>query len=142
MSLNENEQPEYVKTEAVENVDGVTIVKMAQETIIPGATISTDGLAVYNALNAAGYEQQGEKFDPVNNPRHLHWLHVIISNLKSFIAGTYHGLDKKHLQSYFDEFCWRFNRRKFGNQLFNRLLQACASTTSITYTKLVGIESH
>lgn len=142
MSLNEKDQPEYVKIEVVENVDGATIIEIAKETITPGATICTDGLAVYNSLNAAGYEQRGEKFDPVNNPKHLHWLHVIISNLKSFIAGTYHGLDKKHLQSYFDEFCWRFNRRKFGNQLFNRLLQACASTTYITYTQLVGGQAH
>ena len=138
MSLNEEGCPEYVKIQVVEQVNGGTITKIANDRIAPGTTIRTDGLGVYKALNKAGYEQQGEKFDPENNPKHLHWVHVIISNLKAFIIGTYHGLDKKHLQRYFDEFCWRFNRRRFGNQLFNRLLQACASTTTITYTQLVG----
>jgi len=140
MSLNEEGHPEYVKIQVVEQINGVAITEMANDTIAPGATIRTDGLGAYKALNKASYEQQGEKFDPENNPKHLHWLHVIISNLKAFIVGTYHGLDKKHLQRYFDEFCWRFNRRRFGNQLFNRLLQACASTTTITYTQLVGVD--
>ena len=141
LSLDEDGRPEYVKIQIVENVDGDTIAEMAKETIKPGSTISTDGLNVYNALNAAGYEHQGDKIDRENNPKHLHWLHVIISNLKAFIIGTYHGLDKKHLQRYFDEFCWRFNRRRFGNQLFNRLLIACASTGTITYAQLVGAEN-
>ena len=141
MSLNEEGYPEHVKMQVVENVDGATIVEMAKEMIAPGATVSTDGLSAYNALNEAGYEHSGEKFDPENNPKHLHWLHVIISNLKALITGTYHGLDKKHLQRYFDEFCWRFNRRRFGNQLFNRLLEACTSTTTITYAQLVGAEA-
>jgi transposase-like protein len=141
MSLNEEGHPEHVKMQVVENVDGATIVGMAKETIAPGATINTDGLSAYNALNEAGYKHNSEKFDPENNPQHLHWLHVIISNLKALITGTYHGLDKKHLQRYFDEYCWRFNRRRFGNQLFNRLLEACTSATTITYVQLEGSES-
>lgn len=48
-----------------------------------------------------------------NNPDHLKWVHITISNTKSFIAGTFHGLNSKHLQSYLNEFCYRFNRRKF-----------------------------
>jgi transposase-like protein len=140
MSLNEEGHPEYVKVQVVDNVDGVTIVDIAKETITPGVTVSTDGLSVYNALNEAGYEHQGEKHDPKRNPKHLHWLHVFVSKLKAFIIGTYHGLDKKHLQRYFDEFCWRFNRRRFGNQLFNRLLEACVSTTTITYAQLTGVK--
>ena len=137
MTLNEEGHPGHVKMQVVENIDGDTIVETAKETIAPGATVRTDGLSAYNALSKAGYKHSREKFDPENNPQHLHWLHVIISNLKALIEGTYHGLEKKHLQRYFNEFCWRFNRRRFGNQLFNRLLQACASATTMTYAQLV-----
>ena len=42
---------------------------------------------------------------------YLHWLHKAISNLKAFLLGTYHGRCTQ-LQSYLDEFCFRFNRRK------------------------------
>jgi transposase-like protein len=141
LSLNNEGQSEHLRIKAVDNVDGTGIIQAATDTIRPGATVRTDGLNAYNVLNREGCEQKGEKFDPQNNPAHLHWLRVIISNLKAFIAGTYHGLDKKHLQRYFDEFCYRFNRRRFGNQLFNRLLEACASTTTVTYTELVGFTS-
>jgi transposase-like protein len=138
LSLDEKGHPKHLRIQAVENVNGASVVEMAKEAIMPGTIIHTDGLTVYNALNSEGYEQHGEKFDHRNNPEHLHWLHVLISNLKALIGGTYHGLDKKHLQRYFDEFCYRFNRRIFVNQLFNRLLEACASTTTITYAQLVG----
>jgi transposase-like protein len=139
LSLNEDNQPEHLKIQVVDNVDGATIADMAKETINAGAKVRTDGLNAYNTLKSEGYEHEKEKFDPKNNPEHLHWLHVMVSNCKAFIEGTYHGLDKKHLQRYFDEFCYRFNRRHFGNQLFNRLLDACASTTTITYAQLVGL---
>jgi hypothetical protein len=41
-------------------------------------------------------------------------LHRIFSNLKVWALGVYHGLRRKHLQSYLDEFVFRFNRRRTG----------------------------
>jgi hypothetical protein len=70
--LNEDGQPEHMRIQVVDNVDGASIIEVAQETIQPGATIRTDGLSSYKALNGEGYKQQGEKFDPENNPGHLH----------------------------------------------------------------------
>jgi transposase-like protein len=140
LSLNEEGHPEHMKVEVVEKVDSVTVLEMAKDTIESGTTIRTDGLSSYKALGREGYKHAGEKFDPKEKPEHLHWLHVIVSNLKAFIDGTYHGLDKKHLQRYCDEFCYRFNRRRFGNQLFNRLLTACTSASTFTYSQLVGVK--
>ena len=47
-------------------------------------------------------------------PAHLvlPWIHQIFSNLKGWARGVYHGLRRKHLQAYLDEFVFRFNRRK------------------------------
>jgi transposase-like protein len=141
LQLDEQGRPEYVKIEVVEAIDGETIAEIAKRTIEPGADVYTDGLSSYAKLSAEGFEHTAENFDPKTNPDHLHWLHTIISNLKAFIAGTYHGLDKKHLQRYFDEFCYRFNRRKFEGQLFNRLLSASVTGVPMTYKKLVGVDS-
>lgn len=66
----------------------------------------------------------------------LRWVHTLISNAKAFIAGTHHGLDKKHLQAYLEEFCYRFNRRVWQPQLFGRLLSACVSGPIVTYAEL------
>lgn len=38
----------------------------------------------------------------------------MISNIKSNIEGTYHGLDNHYLQNYLDEFCFLFNRRNLN----------------------------
>jgi hypothetical protein len=80
-------------------------------------------------------------FNPKEYPDHLPWLHPMISNAKAFISGTYQGLGAKHLQRYLDEFCLRTNRRQFVPQLFNRLLSACAATTTITFCQLVDGDS-
>jgi hypothetical protein len=68
----------------------------------------------------------------------LDWTHTVISNAKTFILGTYHGLSKRHLQAYTDEYCYRFNRRSWIEQLFPRLLYACVSTSTITWAELTG----
>jgi len=140
LSLDEEGHPEYVKVQIVDAVNGASVADTAKMTVAAGSTVRTDGLSSYKVLSEEGYEQQSEKFDAKNRPEHLHWLHVIVSNLKAFIAGTYHGLDRKHLQRYVNEFCYRFNRRRFGNRIFHRLLTVCASApTIITYARLVRV---
>ena len=42
----------------------------------------------------------------------LPWAHRIFSNLKVWALGVYHGLRRKYLQTYLDEFVFRFNRRR------------------------------
>lgn len=38
-------------------------------------------------------------------------VHHVISNFKSFVLGTFHGVTKERLQGYMDEFCWRYRHR-------------------------------
>ena len=47
----------------------------------------------------------------------LPWIHQVFSNLKGWARGVYHGLRRKHLQAYLDEFVFRFNRRKTATLL-------------------------
>jgi transposase-like protein len=42
-----------------------------------------------------------------------------------------------HIQSYLDEFCFRFNRRFFSTQLFNRAVNTCAFSSPISYSELM-----
>jgi transposase-like protein len=138
LELDKQGHPRHIKIEAVESVDGKTIEEMSTRDIQPEAEIHTDGLNAYNKLEAAGFQHQATNFSPHENPDHLHCLHTIISNLKAFIGGTYHGLGKKYLQRYFDEFCYRFNRRMYEKQLFGRLLFACSKASSMTHRDIVN----
>ncbi len=74
--------------------------------------------------------------DPKAAGRLLTWIHRIISNAKSVIGGTHRGVSKKHLQSYLSEICYRFNRRFWEKELFDRLVKACVSTDTITFYEL------
>ena len=51
----------------------------------------------------------------------LPWVHIAISNAKRNLLGIYHKINCKYLQSYLDEFCYKLNRRYFGDRLFDRL---------------------
>ena len=131
-------RPLYVKLNVTDNLQGETLLEVARKTIESGTEIRSDGFKAYNKLGEQGYKIYAENFDPKANPGHLLWLHKIVSNLKAFIAGTFHGLDKKHIQRYFDEFAYRFNRRRFHDQIFSRLLNACVRSTTITYRELIS----
>lgn len=68
----------------------------------------------------------------------LPWVHRLISNAKSVIRGAHRGVSSKHLESYLNEICYRFNRRFWERELFDRLVQACVSTKTVTYDDLVS----
>ena len=57
----------------------------------------------------------------------LQWVHIAISNAKRTLLGIYHKIKGKYLQLYLDEFCYKLNRRYFGDRLFDRLTVAIAS---------------
>ena len=58
----------------------------------------------------------------------LKWVHIAISNAKRTLLGIYHCIRRKYLQSYLDEFCYKLNRRYFGEHLFDRLTIAVATS--------------
>ena len=49
-------------------------------------------------------------------------IHRAFGNLKTWLNGTHHGVYPKYLQSYLDEFVFRFNRRKTPMAAFKRFL--------------------
>ena len=55
----------------------------------------------------------------------LPWVHTTISNAKSLLLDTYHGIKEEFLQEYLNEFCYKFNRRHFGEGLFDRVVNIC-----------------
>ena len=54
----------------------------------------------------------------------LPWAHIAISNAKRMLLNTFHAMKPEYLQNYLNEFCYMFNRRYFGERLFDRLMVA------------------
>jgi transposase-like protein len=58
------------------------------------------------------------------------------SLFKRGVIGSYHQLSKDHLDSYLQEFCWRYNRRKLQPWMFGTLLTELTHKKPMTYKKL------
>jgi hypothetical protein len=138
VSLTDDGKPQYAKMKVVDSVDGETVKSFAKKSIAKGSDVYTDGLPVYSTLSENGYILSQYKHDFKNDSEHLHWTHIIISNAKAFIGGTFHGLDSVHLQRYLDEFCYRLNRRWKSSMIFTKLLSVCANSSVIRNYELVG----
>jgi hypothetical protein len=68
-------------------------------------------------------------------------LNRVFSNLKTWLAGTHHGVSPKHLPHYVNEFVFRFNRRRTPMAAFQSLLGLTAQHTPTTYKMLYSGES-
>jgi len=130
----------FAKMQVVESVNKEEIDKIISLTIPKGETIKTDGLNVYKSLGSQGYQHERIIISGSGMKAHelLKWVHIIAGNAKAWINGTFHGIDRKHLQSYLDEFCYRLNRRFHETELFDRVITACANSCGITYAELYG----
>jgi hypothetical protein len=76
----------------------------------PAATAKTGGWSGYPG--AVGITHDPHVVRKMAAHIVLPWVHRIFSNLKVWALGVYHGLRRKYLQSYLDEFVIRFNRRR------------------------------
>lgn len=65
-----------------------------------------------------------EKSTSETTVKNLSWVYITISNAKRNLLGIYHKIKGKYLQLYLDEFCYKLNRRYFGERLFDRLTVA------------------
>lgn len=126
----------FAKLRAVDVIDAPTIVRFAKDVMEKGSTVRTDGYSVYPPLEEHGFIHDRHPVGKRKAHVILPHVHTFISNLRSFVMGTYHGLDETHLQQYLDEFCWRFNRRKRHQEMFDRLLLACLEKEEMPFSAL------
>lgn len=116
-------RPGFLRIEAIDNLTHEALQKFADKNIAQDSTIECDGWRSYQCLE--GYIIQAKNYSPDDHD--LKWVHTAISNLKAFLLGTYHGR-ATDLQSYFYEFCYRYNRRWWPLQLFPRAISALATS--------------
>lgn len=115
-------------------------IKFALEkTLKKGTKIKSDGHSAYkDAKNVGDYEVQivSRYSDPEKANEHLKWVNTITSNLKRFLLSTYHGVHPQYRTIYLAEFAYRFNRRHWPHEVFDRLLFACMNAAPTTLPEL------
>lgn len=68
-------------------------------------------------------------------------IHLVFSNLKTWLRGIHHGVSPQHLQAYLNEFTFRFNRRFYPFNAFRSLLGIAGDVTAPTYADLYAAKS-
>jgi transposase-like protein len=134
VSLNKDKNPLFAKMRVVDNFKAKTIEKFAKDNVSVGVAIVTDGFKAYKGQSLKkDYFHEFENFDKTDDKSPLKWIHILISNAKAFINGTFHGLERNELQSYLDEFCYRFNRRFIPHLVFDKLIASVLVTKPVGY---------
>lgn len=104
-----------------------------------GATLLTDGHKSYPALT--GYRHDPRVVGKMAGHQVLPWIHRTFSLLKRWSLGTYHGLRRKHVDTYLNEFVFRYNRRFYRHVSFETLLGLATHHHPTTYWDIIKREN-
>lgn len=119
-----------------------SLVGFARSAIAPGSDIITDDCPSYASLKKHDFKHQAfaENGDPNVAEEKMPLIHLVFSNLKSWLLGIHHGVSPQHLQTYLNEFTFRFNRRFYPFNSFRSILGIGSNTKSLTYEELYDPE--
>ena len=131
--------PGRVRLAEVPDYSAASLHPFIAHNLAPGATAKTDGWPAYPG--APGVSHDPHVIGKMAAHIVLPWVHRIFANLKVWALGVYHGLRRKHLQTYLDEFVFRFNRRRARHAAFRSLLGIAAAHAPLSHNTLISPEA-
>ena len=116
----EDGTPGRVRLKAIKDFSRETLHAFVEQMTEKGSLIYTDGNTSYNGVP----DRQHHATVLRDMPGHVFmpWIHRVFANLKRWGLGVYHGLRRKYLQEYLEEFTFRWNRRRNRAAGFDQLL--------------------
>lgn len=119
-----NTRLKYVKMLVINDLKADTIKQEVEVNIQNTATVKTDGFRGYAKIKDAVAQHVQKVIPPKEASKELPWVHTIISNAKRKFSATYFQIHAQYFQNYLNEFCFKVNRRFFGEKLFDRILHS------------------
>ena len=126
----------HIKMLVIPDMKKSTLTDMAVRHIHPKAHVTMDASMAHRDIESK-FDSHVEKLltqDEIDKV--LPWVHTTIANAKMLLADTYHGITTDLLQDYLNEFCYKFNRRYFGENIFDRLLTVCGKYKNDFYHRI------
>ena len=128
--------PRRARLQVIAGFDKDEIHTFVLAAVAPQTRLVTDDWPSYQGILAV--KHKAITVGPMAAHVVLPWTHRLFSNLKRWGLGVYHGLRRKNLQRYLDEFVFRFNRRRTRHAAFLTLLGIGARTAPAPYHVLIG----
>jgi transposase-like protein len=103
-------------------------MEVVKEKVLPKSTIFTDDFCIYDDLDRHKNEYQHHRINHsakvyVMGNVHTNTIEAFWSLVNRGIGGVYHSVSQKYLQTYLDEYSFRYNRRDQGNLIFTSILE-------------------
>jgi len=114
-----------VTATVVPNVQHKTIRPHIDKRVLPSAMVYTDEFQIYDPLSRSGLKHRRVHHAAkvyVDGDVHTNTIVGFWALTKNGIRGVYHSVSRKHLQSYLDEFAWRYNHRLDPRPMFWTIL--------------------
>jgi hypothetical protein len=108
-----------VRLGVVEDARAASLQKFLLANVEPGSRIISDGWASYPKATKGLYTLKATNVTASGRPAHeaLPGVHLVFSLVKRWVMGTLHGsISPEHVQAYFDEWVFRFNRRNSASR--------------------------
>lgn len=117
----------YIKMLVIDSLKSETIDDKVRLYIEPDSTITSDDSKSYTNFKSIVREHIHQVIEPKQVGKVLPWVYIAISNAKRVLLDVFHDITPDYRQNYLNEFCYKFNRRYFGDALFDRLMVAAIS---------------
>lgn len=114
-----------VVAKTAENAKAETLLPFVTEHVMPKSTVFTDEHAGYGDVAEKGYTHKRVHHSAkvyVIGDAHTNTIEGFWSLVKNGIRGVYHNVSGKYLQTYFDEYSFRYNRRSDEQPMFKSFL--------------------
>ncbi|MFK1776192.1 IS1595 family transposase [Bacteroides fragilis] len=118
--MNIKKQVGYIKMVVIPNLKASTIDVEVVDNIEKESSLITDASSSYVHFKNLVNEHTSQVIAPKEVGKVLPWVHIVISNAKRLLLDIYHDVKTEFLQSYLNEFCYKFNRRNIN--CFERLM--------------------
>jgi transposase-like protein len=107
--------PAKINAKVVPVTSGPVLIPHVRTRVLPATIVYTDEFTPYNELGRHGVTHKRVKHSAnvyVDGDVHTNTVENFWSHLKRGISGVYHGVSTQHLQSYVDEYVFRYNNRE------------------------------
>lgn len=113
-----------IRAKVTQDASSTTLQRLLRSHVEIGSTLYTDEWRGYIRANRIGYNHNTVNHSAkqfVNGTIHTNTIEGFWGQLKNSIHGTYHFVSPKYLQSYLNEFAYRYNHRT-SDRLFDQMV--------------------
>jgi len=126
-----------VRAVIANDVTGSTLLGIAKEYVLPKSTVFTDDFPSYNLMDRHINEYNHRRINHsekiyVVGDIHTNTIEGFWSLVKNGLRGVYHSVGRHYLQSYLNQYSFRYNRRFDVQPMFLSILQQVEKITSTT----------